>query len=97
MGYGKGIRTVRNALQLLAMEEGLLDRMNLAYGEIRALGSSKSQDISKKNQKKINKFEAAFTDLQLAPYEPRELEILSERLVEICVEIIEDNAIARQR
>jgi hypothetical protein len=95
MGYGYGIKIVRNALALLAMEDELLDRMNLAYGEIRVLGASKSHDTSKKNQKKIDRFEADFTSLQSRSYEPRELEILSEKLVEICVDIIKDNTEAR--
>jgi hypothetical protein len=91
MGYGKGIKIARNALVLLAMEDELLDRMNLAFGEIRVLGSSKSHDVSKKNQKRIDRFEAAFTELQEKTFEARELEILSEELVEICMDIITDN------
>ena len=95
MGYGYGIRIVRNALALLAMEDELLDRMNLAYGEIRVLSESRSHDTSKKNQKKIERFEADFTSLQNRFFEQRELEILSEKLVEICVDIIKDNTEAR--
>jgi hypothetical protein len=95
MGYGYGIRIVRNALTLLAMEDELLDRMNLAFGEIRELGASKSHDTTKRNQKKIDRFEADFTSLQSRPFEHRELEILSEKLVEICVDIIKENTEAR--
>jgi hypothetical protein len=91
MGYGKGIRIARNALVLLAMQDVLLDRMNLAFGEIRVLGSSKSADVTKENQKKIDRFEAAFLELQEKAFEARELELLSEELVEICADIIADN------
>jgi hypothetical protein len=91
MGYGKGIRIARNALVLLAMQDELLNRMNLAFGEIRVLGSSKSADVTKKNQKKIDRFEAAFLELQEKAFEARELELLSEELVEICADIIADN------
>ena len=96
MGYGRGIRIVQSALVFLAIDDELINRIKLAFGEIRALGnSSKLQDISQKNQKKIDKFDADFTALQELPYQPRELEILSEKLVEICVDIVEDNAEAR--
>jgi hypothetical protein len=91
MGYGKGIKIARNALMLLAMEDELLDRMNLAFGEIRVLGSSHSHDVSKKNQKRIDRFETVFTELQEKVFEARELEIMSEELVEICTDIIADN------
>jgi hypothetical protein len=91
MGYGKGIRIARNALVLLAMQDKLLDRMNLAFGEIRVLGSSKSADVTKENQKKIDRFEVAFLELQEKAFEARELELLSEELVEICADIIADN------
>jgi hypothetical protein len=91
MGYGKGIKIARNALVLLAMEDELLDRMNLAHGEIRVLDGSRSHDISKKIQKRIERFESAFTELQEKAFEARELEILSEELVEICATIIAEN------
>ena len=93
MGYGHGIRIARNALVYLAMDDELVNRVKLAFGEIRALGgSSKSPDISKKNQKKIDKFDVSYAGLQQIPYPQRDLEIMAEKLVEICADIIEHNS-----
>jgi type I restriction-modification system DNA methylase subunit len=98
MGYGHGIKIARSTLGYLAMEDELKNRMELAHGEIRALGSSsKTADTTKKNQKKVGKFDRAFGALQDNLYEPRELEILAEKLAGICADIIEDNTKFRQK
>ena len=96
MGYKHGIKIARSALGYLGMADELKNRMELASGAIRELAdASKSQNTSKKNQKKVDLLDSAYKTLRDLPYDQRALEILAEKLVEICADIIEDNTNTR--
>ena len=83
------LNIARTTLGYLAMDDELKKRMELAFGEIRILGDmSNATKISKKNKKHVEEFELAFSALKDSASEPRELEILAGRLVDICVDII---------
>jgi hypothetical protein len=86
------LKIARTTLGYLVMEDELKKRMDLAVGEIRSLGiSSNVRTISKKNILQVEELQLGFSALTDMTYEPRELEILAEKLADICVDIIEDN------
>jgi hypothetical protein len=96
MGYGHGIKVAQNTLGYLAMDDELKNRMELACGEIRELGSaSNAQETSKKNRRKVDEVDLAFKVIKDKKFVPRDLEILAEKLVNICVDIIEFNTRVR--
>jgi hypothetical protein len=83
------LNIARSTLGYLAMDDKLKKRMELAFGEIRILGdTSNVTKISEKNKRQVEEFELAFSALKVSISEPRELEILAEKLVDICVDII---------
>jgi hypothetical protein len=85
------LNIARTTLGYLAMDDELKKRMELAYGEIRVLvGGSNSTEISKNNKRQLEEFEMAFSALKNSTPSPRELEILAEMLVDVCVDIICD-------
>jgi hypothetical protein len=86
---GFALRIARTTLGYLAMDDELMKRMELAFGEIRILGGgSDTIKISIKNKRQIEEFETAFNALKNSKALPRDLEILAEILVDICVDII---------
>jgi hypothetical protein len=83
------INIARATLGYLAMDDDLKKRMELAFGEIRILSDTSSAiRISEKNKRLVEEFEMSFSALKDSTSEPRELEILAEKLVDICVDII---------
>ena len=96
MGLGHGIKVARSTLGYLAMSDELKKRMDLACGKIREIGTaSKDGDTSKKNQKKVDDIDSSFKALNEVANVGREMEILAERLVKLCADIIEDNSKSR--
>lgn len=88
---GLVIKIARTTLGYLAMDDELKKRMEMASGEIRVLvGGSNSNEISKNNKRQVEEFEMTYSALKNSTPEPRELEILAEMLVDICVDIICD-------
>jgi hypothetical protein len=86
---GLALGIARATLGYLAMDDELKKRMELASGEIRVLGDhSNSTEISENNKRQVEEFEMAFSALKNSTHSPRELEILAEMLVDVCVDII---------
>jgi len=89
---GFALKIARTTLGYLAMDDELIKRMELASGEIRVLGGgiSDTEKISDKNKRQVEEFERAFRALKNSTPQPRDLEILAEILVDVCVDIISD-------